>query len=576
MKKDPFGRIKDLVSSAKDILTANTEIYELTGIRDFFLSLTEIDEFLAGGNDAPLGGDQAISGKEYASFQTSMDLASRVCSILLKDGFRPDIVIEPTSGEGNFLLSVLKTFREIQKVIGIEIQSRYVKHSKFTLLREFLEGAFERTHIEILHEDIFTHEFDPSLLDGQNRILIIGNPPWATNSDLEGKNLPKKSNFKGTNGLDAITGRANFDISEYIILHLLRKFAAGCEGKLAFLCKTQVVKNIVQFLPATVLPVSNCRMFLFEAKKEFDASVEACLFTADLNDHNQTYQCRVYDLEDPGTAISTFGWVANRFVSDVEKYKEHRVLDGRSPLVWRSGIKHDCSKVMELRVEDNNLLYNGLGEEVSIEPDLVFPLLKSSQIKGPVIKDTKRRIIVTQSKSGRDTSYIQKRYPLLWNYLASHRILFDKRKSIIYRNSPPFSVFGIGEYSFSPYKIVISGMYKNGEFSLAVPVDGRPVMLDDSCYLLGLNDEKYASILLALLNSELTQDFLKSIAFVDAKRPYTKEVLMRIDLLQVAENIKCKEVSDYLMANELCSISQEDYEKFRAYMTNERIDTKLP
>ncbi len=175
-------------------------------------------------------------------------------------------------------------------------------------------------------------------------------------------------------------------------------------------------------------------------------------------------------------------------------------------------------------MDSNNVLYNGLGEEISIEPDLVFPLLKSSQIKGPVIKDTKRRIIVTQSKSGRDTSYIQKRYPLLWNYLASHRILLDKRKSIIYRKSPAFSIFGVGKYSFSPYKIVISGMYKNGDFSLAVPVDDRPVMLDDSCYLLGLNDEKYASILLALLNSRLTQDFLRSIVFVDAKRPYTKDV----------------------------------------------------
>ncbi len=49
---------------------------------------------------------------------------------------------------------------------------------------------------------------------------------------------------------------------------------------------------------------------------------------------------------------------------------------------------------------------------------------------------------------------------------------------------------------------------------------------------------------------------------------------MRIDLLQIAESIKFKEVSDYLMANKLCCIGQEDYEKFKAYMTKEHVDTK--
>jgi len=42
-----------------------------------------------------------------------------------------------------------------------------------------------------------------------------------------------------------------------------------------------------------------------------------------------------------------------------------------------------------------------------------------------------------------------------------------------------------GSLFFKPYKVAISGLYKSSHFSLLLPVDGKPVMLDDTCYLLG-------------------------------------------------------------------------------------------
>ncbi len=47
-------------------------------------------------------------------------------------------------------------------------------------------------------------------------MAVIGNPPWVTNS-RQGKNsslnVPLKSNIYGLKGIDAITGKSNFDIS---------------------------------------------------------------------------------------------------------------------------------------------------------------------------------------------------------------------------------------------------------------------------------------------------------------------------------------------------------------------------
>lgn len=65
-------------------------------------------------------------------------------------------------------------------------------------------------------------------------------------------------------------------------------------------------------------------------------------------------------------------------------------------------------------------------------------------------------------------------------------------------------------------------------------------MLDDTCYFIGFDDLKMATIAHYLLNSELVQQFLQSIIFLDAKRPINKEVLMRIDLQNVFKNTDFK------------------------------------
>ena len=67
------------------------------------------------------------------------------------------------------------------------------------------------------------------------------------------------------------------------------------------------------------------------------------------------------------------------FVSDCNLYKSVVRFDGKSAFIWRSGIKHDCSPILELTIKDG-VYYNGLGEIVDIEDDLIYPLLKSSDV----------------------------------------------------------------------------------------------------------------------------------------------------------------------------------------------------
>lgn len=59
-------------------------------------------------------------------------------------------------------------------------------------------------------------------------------------------------------------------------------------------------------------------------------------------------------------------------------------------------------------------------------------------------------------------------------------------------------------------------------------------MLDDTCYFIGFEGLEFAVYTFILLNSPQTKEFLQSITFTDAKRMFTKDILMRIDLFTLA------------------------------------------
>lgn len=58
-------------------------------------------------------------------------------------------------------------------------------------------------------------------------------------------------------------------------------------------------------------------------------------------------------------------------------------------------------------------------------------------------------------------------------------------------------------------------------------------MTDDTSYFICFDSYDMAYVAMLLLNSERVQNFLMSIAFLDAKRPYTKKVLERIDFNKI-------------------------------------------
>ena len=468
-----------------------------------------------------------MNGKrEYGDYQTPVDFAEKVCNYLKEyRHIKPSAVIEPTCGLGSFLKSSL-TF-DAEEYYGIEINQDYCSKCQATI---------NDKRIKIINADFFAFS-SKTLIKDKRQILIIGNPPWVTNSTLsalDSDNLPIKTNFKKLKGLDAITGASNFDICEYIILQLINEYR-DTNTVISMLCKTSVARNVFKELKRNYVSFSACDIL------EFDA-LNVCFLVIQLSEKQCTsYFCNVYDFDYPQTVKSRLGYSDGQFYSKLDKNVEN--FDGHCCFEWRQGVKHDCSKIMELTLR-NGKLQNGQKEIIHIEDDIVFPLVKSSMFKKAVINSFSKFVIVTQKKVREETFHLKKEVPKTWAYLNDNITLFENRKSSIYHDTPAFSMFGVGDYSYSKYKVGVSGFYKQPLFSVLFSDNEKPVMTDDTSYFICFDNYEMAYVAMLLLNSKKVQAFLKSIAFLDSKRPYTKKVLERLDFEKIVESLSIDELAE--------------------------------
>lgn len=464
---------------------------------------------------------------EFGDFQTPEVLARKICEVVRNLGISPGSILEPTCGKGSFLRASIDFFPMCRDVFGYEIKPEYVQTA----------GAIEGAAVYC--QDFFRKDWPSTLKRLQEPILIIGNPPWVTNSALGalgGSNLPFKSNFRGLNGLEAKMGKSNFDISEWMLIHIL-EWLSGREAMLAMLCKTGVARKVLQHAWGKNLEIENSRMYLIDAAKHFGASVDACLLVCILKPGEGSKECTVYtDLEASSEAQSTFAFRDGRLVADLDSYNSHGHIFGKSAIKWRSGVKHDCSKVMELIRTDYNKFRNGFGEVVDLEPTNLYPMLKSSDLLKPY-PNPSRYMLITQSAVGEDPSRLQRESPLTWEYLQTHSERLNNRRSTIYKNRPEFSIFGVGPYSFAPWKVAIAGFSKRIHFHCVGPQGQRPVVVDDTCYFLPCKTKEEATLLVELLNSPTARSFLSSFVFWDSKRPITAQLLATIDFASLAKEV---------------------------------------
>ena len=477
---------------------------------------------------------------EFGDFQTPLELTEEISKFIQAIFPAPDVIVEPTCGLGSFIESSKSRWGKNCTYYGFDLNQQYIENCKTSL------ADCRKCYFEVA--DFFQKDWkDFFVALKQSKILVIGNPPWVTNAAigvLNGSNLPQKSNFQGLGGFAAKTGKANFDIAEWMLIKLLESLQ-NTTSCLAVLCKTATARKVLKHSWVNQWYISNSSLHLIDAKKHFDVAVDACLLITFVSPNNESNYAAIYKDLSYDNKICHFGLSGKELIANIDDYKKYSYVEGLSYYTWRSGVKHDSAQVMELSHKNGNLI-NGLGEIVTIEDDYIFPLLKSSDL-GNNRLIPRKFVIVTQRKVGDDTATIQHNAPKTWEYLEKHSDFLDNRKSIIYKNRPRFSVFGVGNYSFTPWKVAISGFYKKISFSAVGNIDGKPIMVDDTCYFIPCESEEEAGLVANLLNSEVCINFIKSLVFFDAKRPVNIDILKRVDIKKLAESANLTEkVLQYL------------------------------
>ncbi|MDE0115336.1 MAG: N-6 DNA methylase [bacterium] len=469
------------------------------------------------------------SRKELGDFQTPRELAVECAQVLatIQRGTRR--VLEPTCGEGSFMLAAASVLEPRIEMLGVEIQPTHAAVARRLLDHSAAKDVSWRVEVG----DMFRHDLGKLQWEMDGPLLVLGNPPWVTLSDLGAmgsKQVPDRANLRSVRGIDALTGESNFDVAEYIWMRLLTELRRE-EPTVALLCKTSVARRVLTLAAHLDLHVADSFLWRIDAKKSFGAAVDACLFAVRLDGTSHNYRCQVFESLDAGCPASTMGLVDGALVADVDAHAASRPYDGSSPVEWRQGVKHDMAAVMELRPNEDGKLQNALGEAVEVEGDWVYPLLKGSDVNAG--RAPERYVVVTQRSLADETRSLRYTAPKLWNYLQVHAERFAARKSSIYRSRAAFSMFGIGPYTFAPWKVAASGLHKAPRFQLVGPSEDRPVLFDDTSYFLPCESAAEAALILSALTSEAAALLLKSLLFADAKRPVTKKLLQRIDLAAI-------------------------------------------
>lgn len=464
-----------------------------------------------------------ITRTAFGDFQTPFNLAIRVAKSIRASGFIPDSILEPTCGTGSFVRASLRTFPEAKIILAYDINPEYVQRT----LSYLPQSA--TSIVNVRGGDFFGMDWRALTASLPKPLLVIGNPPWITNSALSIigiKNAPEKSNVDRLSGIEALTGHSNFDVSEHMLRTLLEALA-GTSSKVALLCKTSVARKTLLYAWRRKLPIGRAKIYRINSKVHFGVSVDSCLLVLDTDCASSSYECKVYNSLDGSAEESAFGLRNNQLIADIDLYEKHVNLISTSKEGWRSGIKHDCHTVFELE-SNNGVFFNGTREVVDIEDIFVFPLLKSSDLAAN--RKPLKFLLVPQSSLQHSPDCLRFVAPKTWHYLTSNSKKLAERASSIYNNRPAFSVFGVGRYSFTEWKIAISGLYKSLVFSLVGPHLQKPVVFDDTCYFYPCFNYEHACLLQRMLQSKIATEFFLSRIFWDSKRPITAQLLNSLDL----------------------------------------------
>jgi DNA polymerase III epsilon subunit family exonuclease len=204
---------------------------------------------------------------------------------------------------------------------------------------------------------------------------------------------------------------------------------------------------------------------------------------------------------------------------------------GNSAYKARHGIVNDLNNVFfvipkgvkgnnRLTIENNPKL--GRRKKVSpftgeMEPDLIYPVIKADSLIKWGLTNYHYMVVPQQKVGGNNEAWLKENYPKTYEYLKYYKQDLDGRASKWFKgeDKPFYALFGIGEYSFAPYKISWCCMSFKPDFSVISSIKDeyvgmKQILPDNVMGYISVDSADEAHFICGVLNSSLVGDYLKS------------------------------------------------------------------
>ena len=218
---------------------------------------------------------------------------------------------------------------------------------------------------------------------------------------------------------------------------------------------------------------------------------------------------------------------------------------GECDVPIRHGVKDDAAAVFG--VDDDDL--------DRMEPDRVFPYLKSKHVVKFGLFGHDHRLVPMDAAHEDNEAALRETCPETYAYLEDHRDRLAARSSSWLEKGTFYNVFGLGEYTWAPYKVVWCRLGFKPHFVVVSTVEDdllgeQPVVPGDHCMFVPTDDEQAAHFLCGLLNSDIYRRAIEAVTG-GGKSGLSKSVVSELAL---------PEYPDTEAAERVAALSREAHE----------------
>ncbi|WP_318569448.1 N-6 DNA methylase [Salinigranum marinum] len=514
------------------------------------------------------------------------------------DDFSSARVMDPGCGAGAFLTAALRRKRgdaaasdapataveSIERltttVVGVDVNPVAVAAARTAYLLELLpilrDGGVERVPLPVFLGDALGLAGDAPTtgVEGAATVLL-GNPPWIPWERLPSAQKRRlregpveRLGLFDLQGAVARLGHANDDLSLPFVWTCLDRYLDD-GGVAAFALKRDHLGGpagrLLRSGRVGSRPLSIEHVHDFAAVDPFDgvdAAAALYLFRVGGSDRDPedatetTPEAVPTTVWEPTDCVADFGSLAGlratlartetglRPVDPDDRagpwHRTDAAVDALGDCAYRirHGLKDDAKAVFS--VEPDRL--------AELEPTHVYPYLRSKHVVkwGLFGHD---RFLVPQRQAGVDNERaLARESPATYDYLTDHRERLEARGSSWFEAGPFYSLFGLGPYTWAPYKVVWCRLGFKPHFAVVSTVDDpglgeKTVVPGDHCMFVACDDEREAHYLCALLNAAPYQRCLRDLAG-GGKAGLSKSVVSSVSLPTWADTDRQNRLAD--------------------------------